>query len=244
MSAVEPLPFLPEAVVFDMDGLMLDSERAITECMARAAAEAGHDLPQSLWLSLVGTGEEACRGILAQRLGAEAADAMLAHSDTLYEAVVEAGVPHRPGIVALLDWLQQRGIPRAVATSTRRPLALRKLRRAGLLDRFDAVCTSSDVERPKPAPDVYLLAAARLRVKPERCLVLEDSPPGVRAALAAGMLPVQVPDMVEPDADLLALGHRVVDSLGHAQQLLEAAEQAQDGRDRMAERGATKAGPL
>ena len=166
MRPVEPLPFLPDAVVFDMDGLMLDSERAITDCMARAAAEAGHDLPRSLWLSLVGTGEDACRDVLAQRLGAEAADAMLAHTDTLYEAIVEAGVPHRPGIVALLDWLEQRGIPRAVATSTRRPLALHKLRRAGLLDRFDAICTSSDVEQPKPAPDVYLLAATRLGVAP------------------------------------------------------------------------------
>ena len=223
MSQVEPLPFLPEAVVFDMDGLMLDSERAITDCMARAAAAAGHDLPHSLWVGLVGTGDDACREVLAQRLGGDAADAMLAHADTLYEEVVEAGVPHRPGIGALLDWLQHHGLPRAVATSTRRPLALRKLARAGLLDRFDAVCTSSDVPRPKPAPDVYLLAASTLQVAPARCLVLEDSPTGVRAALAAGMLPVQVPDMLAPDAAMHALGHRIVASLGHAQRLLEAA---------------------
>lgn len=222
MSPVEPLPLWPDAVVFDMDGLMLDSERAITDCMARAAAEAGHALPQSLWLDLVGTGEAACREILRQRLGAAAADAMLAHADTLYDVVVDAGMPHRPGIVALLDWLERCGMPRAVATSTARPLALRKLRRAGLLDRFHAICTSSDVARPKPAPDVYLLAAARLDVEPARCLVLEDSPAGVRAALAAGMIPVQVPDLVEPDAAMRALGHRIVGSLADAQRLLEA----------------------
>ena len=222
MSAVEPLPFWPDAVVFDMDGLMLDSERAITDCMARAAAEAGHVLPQSLWLGLLGTGEAACRKILGQRRGSGAADAMLAHADTLYDVVVDAGMPHRPGIVELLDWLEQRGLPRAVATSTARPLALRKLRKAGLLDRFDAICTSSDVARPKPAPDVYLLAAARLDVEPSRCVVLEDSPTGVRAALAAGMVPVQVPDMVEPDAVVRALGHRIVASLADAQRLLEA----------------------
>ena len=218
-----PLPFLPDAVIFDMDGLMLDSERAITDCMERAAAEAGHALPRSLWLSLVGTGEQACREILAARLGEPSAMAMLDRTDVLYEAMVEAGIPHRPGIVGLLEWLQARGIPRAVATSTRRPLALRKLRRAGLLERFDAVCTSSDVEQPKPAPDVYLLAAKRLGVAPARCLVLEDSPAGVRAALAAGMLPVQVPDLVEPDAALRKLGHRIVPSLAQAQALLEAA---------------------
>ena len=222
MSPVDPLPFWPDAVVFDMDGLMLDSERAITDCMARAAAEAGHALPQSLWLDLVGTGEAACREILRQRLGAAAADAMLAHADTLYDVVVDAGMPHRPGIVALLDWLERCGMPRAVATSTARPLALRKLRRAGLLDRFHAICTSSDVARPKPAPDVYLLAAARLEVEPARCLVLEDSPTGVRAALAAGMTPVQVPDLVAPDEAVRALRHRIVESLGEAQRLLEA----------------------
>ena len=165
---------------------------------------------------------KACRGILAARLGAVAADALLAHADRLYEEVVDAGVPHRPGIVALLDWLGRHGLPRAVATSTRRPLALRKLRRAGLLDRFHAICTSSDVAAPKPAPDVYLLAAQRLGVEPARCLVLEDSPTGVRAALAAGMLPVQVPDLLPPDARVRALGHRIVDSLGEAQRLLEA----------------------
>ena len=222
MSRVEPLPFAPDAVLFDMDGLMLDSERAITDCMIRAADEAGHALPQSLWLELVGGGEAACRARLARHLGEAAADAMLARVDVLYDAAVDAGVPHRRGLVALLDWLERHAIPRAVATSTRRPLALRKLRIAGLLPRFHAVCTSSDVARPKPAPDVYLLAAAKLGVAPARCLVLEDSPTGVRAALAAGMLPVQVPDMLEPDAAVRALGHRIVASLAQARQLLEA----------------------
>ncbi|TYT26120.1 HAD family phosphatase [Luteimonas viscosa] len=222
MSRIEPLPFMPEAVVFDMDGLMLDSERAIIDCLARAAAETGHPLEQALWLSMVGLGDAVCREMLVERLGADDAQALLQRSQALYEARVDAGVPHRPGIVALLDWLQQRAIPRAVATSTRRPLALRKLRAAGLLHRFDAVCTSSDVASPKPAPDVYLLAASRLGVAPARCLVLEDSPTGVRAALAAGMTPVQVPDMLAPDAAARALGHRIVDSLDDALRLLDA----------------------
>ena len=84
------------------------------------------------------------------------------------------------------------------------------------------MATSSDVAAPKPAPDVYLLAASKLGVAPARCLVLEDSPTGVRAALAAGMTPVQVPDMLVPDDAARALGHRIVASLGDAQRLLEA----------------------
>ena len=221
-AQVAPLPFVPDAVVFDMDGLMLDSERAINTAMARAAREQGHDLPDSLWLGMVGRGDAVCNAILRETVGEAAAVALRERSESLYDAMADAGIDHRPGIVDLLDWLVARGIPRAVATSTRRPLALRKLAAAGLLEYFDAVCTSSDVAHPKPAPDVYLLAASKLGVDPARCMVLEDSPTGVRAALAAGMTPVQVPDMLVPDAETRALGHRIVASLGEAQRLLEA----------------------
>ena len=220
--AIPPLPFLPEAAVFDMDGLMLDSERAINDCMARAASDLGHDLPASLWLQMIGGGDGLCRRLLADRIGADATVELLARAEAMYDAVADAGIDHRPGIVDLLDWLVARGIPRAVATSTRRPLAMRKLAAAGLLPYFDAVATSSDVAAQKPAPDVYLLAASKLGVAPARCLVLEDSPTGVRAALAAGMTPVQVPDMLVPDDAARALGHRIVASLGDAQRLLEA----------------------
>jgi len=215
-----PLPFLPDAVIFDMDGLMLDSERAINLCMARAARELGHELPDTLWLQMIGGGDGLCRRLLTGRIGSEATDVLLDRAEAMYDAV--AGIDHRPGIVELLEFLVARGIPRAVATSTRRPLAVRKLAAAGLLPYFDAICTSTDVPRPKPAPDVYLLAASTLGVEPSRCLVLEDSPTGVRAALAAGMTPIQVPDLLEPDDEVRALRHRIVDSLGDAQRLLEA----------------------
>ena len=215
------LPFLPQAVIFDMDGLMLDSERAITACLARAAEELGQAIEPDYWLGMVGKGDAACRGMLAERIGDDMAQALLARCHALYDSVVEAGVPLRPGILELLDLLVARGIPRAVATSTRRPLALRKLETAGLLRRFDVVCTSTDVAHPKPAPDIYLLAAAQLHVAPAHCLVLEDSPTGVRAALAAGMTPIQVPDLLAPDEEVRALGHRIVASLGEAQRLLE-----------------------
>lgn len=215
------LPFVPAAVIFDMDGLMLDSERAILACLAQAAREAGHDLPRSLWLRMVGNSEAVCRALLDERIGAEQREKLLERSQSLYDAVVDAGMPHRPGIVGLLDFLAAQGIPRAVATSTRRPLAMRKLEAAGLLPHFDAVCTSSDVEHPKPAPDVYLLAASKLGVAPVRCLVLEDSPTGVRAALAAGMHAIQVPDLVAPDEEVRALGHTIIASLHDVREMLE-----------------------
>ena len=221
MSAVAPLPCLPAAVIFDMDGLMLDSERAIIDALRQAAHEHGARIDPDWWLGLIGHSDEVCRQRLGALIGEEAASAVLARGHALYIAVAEAGIAHRPGIVTLLELLAVHGIPRAVATSTRRPLALRKLEAADLLWRFDVVCTSSDVARPKPAPDVYLLAARRLGVDPALCLVLEDSPTGVRAALAAGMTPVQVPDLLAPDDAVRALGHRIVDSLAPVQARLE-----------------------
>jgi len=214
------LPFLPAAVIFDMDGLMLDSERAIVDCMGRAARELGHDLPDALWLSMIGHSEAVCRGMLDDALGKARRTAVLERSNAHYDLMVAAGISHRPGLVELLDLLDLHRLPRAVATSTRRPLALRKLEATGLLARFDAVCTSSDVSSPKPAPDVYLLAASTLGVEPAQCLVLEDSATGVRAALAAGMLPIQVPDLVPPDEAVHALGHAIVPSLHDVRRLL------------------------
>ena len=215
------LPFVPAAVIFDMDGLMLDSERAIIGCLAEAAHELGHDLPEVLWLSMVGHSEAVCRHLLDEAVGEARRDLILQRSRALYDAIVAAGMPHRPGIIGILEFLRARGIPRAVATSTRRPLALRKLEASQLLPYFDAVCTSSDVEHPKPAPDVYLLAARTLGIDPVQCLVLEDSPTGVRAALAAGMYPIQIPDLLEPDDAVRALGHAILPSLHDAQALLE-----------------------
>ncbi|WP_299345682.1 HAD family phosphatase [uncultured Pseudoxanthomonas sp.] len=215
------LPFTPAAVIFDMDGLMLDSERAIIACLAEAARERGHDLPELLWLSMVGHSEAVCRHLLDEAVGEAERERILRRSHVLYDAVVAAGMPHRPGIIEMLDFLQVQGIPRAVATSTRRPLALKKLEAAGLLTRFDAICTSSDVEHPKPAPDIYLLAARSLGIEPSRCLVLEDSPTGVRAALAAGMYPIQIPDLLVPDDAVRALGHLILPSLDDARLLLE-----------------------
>ena len=215
------LPVLPQAVIFDMDGLMLDSERALLGCLAQAGADAGHDLPEDLLLSLIGSSDAVTRQIIARRVGAESVDALLRDSYARYDGIVAGGVPHRPGIIDLLDTLAAHGVPRAVATSTRRPLALRKLETAGLLPYFEHVATSSDVAHAKPAPDIYLLAAHKLGIAPRHCLALEDSPTGVRAALAAGMTVIQIPDLLEPDETVRALGHAIAGSLHDVRGLLQ-----------------------
>ena len=220
MTAIAALPFLPEAVIFDMDGLMIDSERVSIACWSQAARELQLPFADDFWLGMVGLGDRDCEQRLLRHIDAAQVAALYARCHALYEARTQQGLPLRPGIVALLQLLQAHALPRAVATSTREPRASRKLAAAGLLGYFDHVVTSSDVAHPKPAPDIYLLAARKLGKDPARCLALEDSPAGIRAAVGAGMTAIQVPDLVHPDADLRALGHRIVESLTDAHALL------------------------
>lgn len=218
-----PVAFAPAAVLFDMDGLMIESERALLQCWREASQELGLELDDALWLSFVGLSDRVCHEMLRERLAETQVRALLDGLQVRYDAHVEAGLPLKAGVLELLALLEERGIPRAVGTSTRRPRALQKLELCGLLPHFDAVVTGSDVAQSKPAPDIYLLAAKELRVAPDRCIVLEDSAAGVRAALAAGMTPIQVPDLVVPDDSVRALGHRIVDSLLDARALIEPA---------------------
>ncbi|MCX2895413.1 HAD family phosphatase [Stenotrophomonas lactitubi] len=221
MTSIAALPFLPDAVIFDMDGLMIDSERVSLACWSEAAEEFGLPLDASFFVRMVGLGDHDSQALLRQQ-GIEDSmiEAMAARCHDLYEERTQTGLPLRPGILELLELLTSHAVPRAVATSTRQPRANRKLAATGLLPYFDAVIAGGDVARAKPAPDIYLLAAQRLGKAPERCLALEDSPAGTRAALAAGMTVIQVPDLVHPDEELRALGHRIVGSLVDAHALL------------------------
>jgi HAD superfamily hydrolase (TIGR01509 family) len=221
VSTIPALPFRPDAVIFDMDGLMIDSERVSIACWSEAALTLEIALPEGFFLHMVGLGERDCLQLLQRHIDDGARiDALLAHCYALYDARTHDGLPLRPGILELLELLKEHGVPRAVGTSTRQPRASRKLAASGLLDYFDAVVTSSDVQHPKPAPDIYLLAAQRLGKEPTHCLALEDSPTGTRAALAAGMTTIQIPDLVHPDAAVRALGHRIVESLHDVRALL------------------------
>lgn len=215
--------FRPVAVVFDMDGTMIESERELLVCWREATARLGLSVDDSVWLSMVGLHDRACVELLHRHLPADDVARLIATTHALYDAKVAAGLPLKPDIEPLLQWLQAAGVPRAVATSTQRPRALLKLEHTGLLGYFDAVVAGADVAHPKPAPDIYLLAAKRLGVDPRRCVAVEDSEPGVRAALAAGMTAIQIPDLVQPTAPVRALGHRIVGSLAQARALLEAA---------------------
>lgn len=217
---MEAIGFEPAAVLLDMDGLMLDSERVHQECWREAAKQLDLDIDDELFMSLVGLHEDDQHERLREQLGRSRADPLIELCDTLFNVRIEAGLPHKPGLVPLLERLAAARVTRAVVTSSVCEHAWQKLETAGLCRYFDTVISGSDIDSPKPAPDVYELAAERLGVDPARCVVLEDSEPGVRAALAAGMHPIQVPDLVAPDEALRGMGHRIVGSLDEAGALI------------------------
>ena len=218
--AAAALEFEPAAVLFDMDGTMIESEAALLECWRQAAHDLALPLEDGLWLSMVGLHDSACHDLLRTRLDEEQVQALLHTMQALYDVRVDAGLPLKAGLIALLERLAAHGMVTAVVTSTRRPRALYKLERAGLLAHFALVVGGDEVAHPKPAPDIYRLAAQRLGLSAERCVVLEDSPAGVRSALAAGMTPIHIPDLVAPSDEVRALGHRIVANMDEAHALL------------------------
>jgi HAD superfamily hydrolase (TIGR01509 family) len=169
----------------------------------------------ALALRLVGRNFTDCTTLVRAHYPASyPVDALLGSWHAAYDAIVEReGVALKAGVHEVLDWLDEASLPRAVATSTRRVRAQAKLATAGLLGRIDALVGGDEVPRGKPAPDLPLEAARRLAVAPQACVVLEDSVPGVQAALAAGMTVFMVPDLVEPAPELHAAGVLVVRSL-------------------------------
>ena len=205
----------PLAVIFDMDGLMLDTERLAPRAWMDAATALGVDFDIALAQPMIGRNFRDCAGIITSHYGESFPTVALMKAwHIAYDAIIEReGIALKPGLLPLLDWLDAERIPKAVATSTRRDRAVAKLASAGLLVRFAALVGGDEVERGKPAPDIFLTAAQRLGQPVAHCVVLEDSEPGVRAALAAGMTPIMVPDMHPLSADLIALDPLVMHSL-------------------------------
>lgn len=204
-----------DAVVFDMDGLLLDSESIALLGMQDAALEQGIDMPAELRRQMIGMPADSCRKLVADRYGSAVDIERLFASATRHlEGYVQSGALRvKPGVRALLDALDRLRLPRAIATSSGRRRAQHHLEIVGLFDRMDTVVTRDDVARGKPHPDLYLEAARRLGLAPSRCLAFEDSYNGVHAAAAAGMPVIMVPDLLTPTAEMYATALSVLGSL-------------------------------
>lgn len=212
-----------EAVLFDMDGLMFDTERMYQKAWLQAGRQMGAPMEPEIVDRLRGRNREGCARVCREVFGEEFDfDAMRTACRALMARWIEDdGLPVKPGLYELLAELERRGIPAVLATSTTRDSAWGHLQRAGV-DRYflGAVC-GDEVSHSKPDPEVFLKAAALAGKDPARCMVLEDSPAGVRAGAAAGCFTVMVPDLTAPDEELKKLADEILPGLRDVIPLLD-----------------------
>ncbi len=216
----------PAGVLFDMDGLLLDSERLARDAFVRACEDHGYTADLVTYQQCIGSTYERTRELIMAAYGEdfpyEAIDERWSHH--YHARLAEGPVPVKDGALVLLTHLHAREVPMALVTSTRRATAEEKLEATGLIRFFSSLICGGETERGKPNPDPYLAGAARLELEPTRCWALEDSANGVRAAVSAGCTVYQVPDLVAPTAELERLGHRIVATLHEVHAALEALE--------------------
>lgn len=203
------------AVLFDMDGLMFDTERLARQGWESALTEHGYSLADDFYLTIVGRAIPDVRALLFSEYGPDLPfEAIYTRRQQIYEELLERdGVPLKPGLVPLLEFLRSHRVPLAVASSTPRAFGERKIAASGLGHFFRAFAFGDEVSNGKPAPDVFLLAARRLGVPIASCVVIEDSEAGIRSAHAAGALALMVPDAKQPGPEVAALAYRVLPSL-------------------------------
>ena len=204
---------MPAAVIFDNDGLTLDTEHTWTRAEAALYARYGTEFTLDHKREMLGTSGERSARTMERHLDQPGrGDELRGELRELVRGELDgAAISPMPGVIELLDALADAGVPLGLATNSGREFATRALRAAGLYGRFGAVVSAEDVARPKPAPDVYLAAAAKLGAEPAACVALEDSETGVAAAKAAGMTVIGVPSFAGIDlgaADLVVASLR------------------------------------
>lgn len=204
-----------QGVLFDMDGLVLDTEKLYCRFWMEAAKVCGYPMTMEQALGMRSLNREAGEAKLKSYFGEGVSYAKVRKKRMeLMDAFIEkAGIEKKPGIDVLLDFLQRNGIKTAIATSSPIERTVNYLSVTGLKERFDALVSGYMVEHGKPEPDIYLYAARQLHLEPKHCLVLEDSPAGILAAYRAGCMPVMVPDLDLPDENTEAMLYAKAESL-------------------------------
>jgi HAD superfamily hydrolase (TIGR01509 family) len=215
------LPRPVHAVIFDMDGLLVDTESMFRDAMMAEAAALGYDLPLALFLQFVGLSADMEADLIHAKFGPGfPLEQWHAAVGLRVREMRAAGVALKAGVIELIDHLDARGLPRAVATSSSHRTVEAHLGPSGIIPRFHTIVARGDYPRGKPHPDPYLTAAARLGIEPRSCLALEDSHNGVRAAHAAGMMTVMVPDLLEATEEMRGLCCTVAETLHDVRLLL------------------------
>lgn len=213
--------FRPSAVIFDMDGLMFDTENLTLPLWETAGEPFGYKITRDIALRLVGISSKRSGELLRELFGDDFPYETIRSEfrKLVVKEIDKKGVPKKPGLDYLLKRLSAANIPMAVATSSRYDTAADLLRRAGVYEKFTAIIGGDDIVNGKPAPDIFLLAAEKLGHPPSFCAGLEDSPAGLRALKAAGIRSVFIKDTIEPPQEVLAAVWRRCNDLSEAAEL-------------------------
>ena len=204
-----------KAFIFDMDGVIFDSERLYIDCCIEVAEKLGMDQIVETCHRCIGVTTEVTRAILLETYrDIDLVDRFREQSVALVRSKIDSGLLElKPGVRELLDFLREKRCHIAIASSSRTDIVEKELADAGLIRYFSAVVGGDRAQRSKPNPDIFLKAAELLGEKTENCVVIEDSFNGIRAAKAAGMTAIMVPDQLVPDEEIRGLADFVLPSL-------------------------------
>ncbi len=207
-----------KGAIFDMDGVLIDTEKLYLRFWKEAAAEFGYDMRDEHVFAVRSMARKYSIPKLKSMLGEDfpTEEVRSRRTELMNDFISKSGIETKKGLFRLLNHLRDSGIKIAVATATQRERTLSYLSRIGALEFFDAVICGDMVTAGKPAPDIYLTAAAELGLSPEECAAFEDSPNGLMAAHSAGCYTVMVPDLTQPDDEVSPYIDNVIEDLGEA----------------------------
>ncbi len=205
-----------KGAIFDMDGLLLDTERLYCESWIEAARAFRQEPVEGFPRAVCGSSGQKMLDIIGEYYPEVDAEAFRDFCLCRVLDILQREIPEKPGMREILYFFHKHGVKLAVASSTKLDTIKDSLGRLGVLPLFDAVVSGQQVENGKPAPDIFLLAAERIGCAPGECYVFEDSANGIRAGVAAGCCTVMIPDLIEPDAELCSLADAVYGSLNEA----------------------------
>lgn len=222
-SVSGPRPSL-EAVIFDMDGLMIDSERFVALSWDKAGEEMGYGPLGFHMPNTLGMNRKRREAYFLEQYGPDFPflQFLETYRRIYFEETQKNGLPLKPGLVSLLDYLKKHHIKAAVASSSSAEHVLGNLSKNHLEDYFQAVINGSMIRHSKPEPDIYLEACRQLQTAPCKAMALEDAPNGILSASRAGLYPVMVPDLVQPEENLKPHIFQICDSLEEIPALIEA----------------------
>ena len=194
-----------KAVLFDMDGVIFDTERIYLEDWTKVFQKYGYTMIKEIYISVMGSGRNNVKDVFRNKFGQELPiEEMYIEKDALlFEAIESNKIPLKEGVIEILDFLGNNGYKMGLATSAKRARLDKQLKSASIENKFDTTVCGEDVVNSKPNPDIFLKAAKEIDVEPENCFVVEDSPAGIKAAFSGGMKGIHVEDLKVADEEIL-----------------------------------------